>query len=576
MLNELIKSIRDVSMESSINVCDAIVGMINKNELVQEYDNECVFGDVIMESMMIFMESKNRERDRTPRNEISKWMEKNNLWYTGNNPNKKKFSNRIYHFLQQHDFNPADGTYRTDIKLKDGTYKRIKLNIEINGRIPLTQSEKKIFNQWKKNYVTKNKNGKLHFDWDKIFDDDRDDDDSYNEKAELNLYDKLRTVAKIVGGKNASYKLVADEIYLSIDTIKDKQAISQLTLKHEEGHANDFGNDDKSKQDLEEIDKIKSDSDKHRKDAFETRGMRGNNHDDKSRENYADAYSAKHAKIRTRNDSTRDITNKDMLKHFQYIDRSLSSIGRDIDTLINYVDYIIKTCNRILSDTGNDDSLDKFVRLSDRVYGLSYTVDKINRKRTEVEQELSILGKTDNELMKLQEELRKSKKSYSMEFEFEEANKVAQHLELVKDYLNGFKPANVEERKKTLQNELQKTEQWEKSRLKKLENKIDGDVGYKSAFTGRRIALSLSNKDIAEIFSKAKTEKEANTMILNKLKPAVKRIRDKLVKAKSNLEETKKLDNRIKDVSTRVRYEFAKKYVKEYFEELSIDYGYYD
>lgn len=571
MLNELIKSIRDVSMESSINVCDAIVGMINKNELVQEYDNECIFGNVIMESMMIFMESKNRERDRTPRNEISKWMEKNDLWYTGNNPNKKKLSNRIYHFLQQHDFNSADGTYRTDIKLKDGTYKRIKLNIEINGRIPLTQREKNIFDRWKKYYITKDAwQGCLRIDWYKIQKADPSEE-------ERDLMDKLLCISNMAGGKNAFYESEADELYISVNTLKGKQAESQFIMKHEEGHAYDMKDNNKSKQDLEEINKIKRDSDKFRKDAVQ-KGMLSNDHDDDSKENYADSYAAKHAKIRTKNNSTRNISDKEFAKVFHSLDRIFSENGEltTIDDSIHNIELSIGHCDQILNGGNDQHPLQKYVLLSDRVHAIGNAVKKINEKQKEINNELSILDKTDNELMELRKELENQLKRPEVFHDGDKYNELDDYLSLVEDFLDGFKPDDLVEHKQVLQKRLQNVENNEKIHIKQISNKPIPSRGYRSALFGGRIGLSLNNKDIDEIVSKAKTKKEAETMILNKLTPAVKRIRDKLVKAKSSLEETKKLDNRIKDVSTRVRYEFAKKYIKEYFEELSIDYGYYD
>lgn len=571
MLNELIKSIRDVSMESSINVCDAMVGMINKNELIQEYDNECVFGDVIMASMMIFMESKNRERDRTPRNEISKWMEKNDLWYTGNNPNKKKLSNRIYHFLQQHDFNPADGTYRTDIKLKDGTYKRIKLNIEINGRIPLSQSEKKIFDEWKKDYITKDSwTGHLEIDWDAIL-------QTHPSEKEKDLIEKLNTVSAMAGDNNAFYESNSDELFMSIGTLKSKQVMSQFVLKHEEGHAYDAKDNDKSKQDLEEINKIKQDSDKHRKDAAE-KGMLSDRHDDDSAENYADSYAVQHGKIRTKNNSTRNISDNDLLKNFQSLDRLLNEqrMSTTIDSAIRDIEFSIKHCDDIIKNTDGGRSFRKYVSLSHRVEQISIALKNIDKKQKEIDNELSILDKTDDELMKLKKELESQLKSQEVIRDRYKFNELEDCLSIVEDFLDGFKPVDVEERKQALQKQMQKTKDKEKSDMKKLPNIPYGRKGYQAALSGRPMGLSLSNKDIDEIVSKAKTKTEVETMILIKLTPVIKRIRDKLVKAKSNLEETKKLDNRIKDVSTRVRYEFAKKYVKEYFEELSIDCGYYD
>ena len=110
MLNDLINSIDEAIDETTINVCESMANYIDKyNELFYHSDNM----ELLMEytdTFNIYCESKNRERDKTPRNDIAKWMEKKGYWYTGDNPSKKKKCMRMYHFLQQYEFDPSDET----------------------------------------------------------------------------------------------------------------------------------------------------------------------------------------------------------------------------------------------------------------------------------------------------------------------------------------------------------------------------------------------------------------------------------------------------------------------------------
>lgn len=564
-MTDYIKILNDVIMESEMDVMNSIINYIDKGDLVNEYGVESCVNDIFMESMMWFMESKNRERDRTPRNDISKWMEKNNLWYTGNNPNKKKLSNRIYHFLQQHDFNPSDGTYKTDIKLKDGSYKRLKLNIEINGRVPLTQREKDIIERWKKYYVEKNKNGNLSFDWYAIKKADPN-------QEETDLMDKLRSIEYIHGGNNAFYHRDGDEIYMSIDTLKHKQSDSQMTLKHEEGHAYDFKDNAKTDSDIKEINKIIEDSDKH-KDAANKIGMRSNSHDAESSESFADVYAVKNAKIRTKKNSTRNISNKDLLKHFEQIDKHLRDTGfaTSIDGCFNDISRAIDNCETAL----NDDKAIQFkylIDLTDRVGAIGKAIERIHDKETKIDYELSLLGKSDEELKALAKNLRSTLtalKGASGTFANETRSEIEDKLEIIEDFLDGFKPSNIDKHKESLEKSRDRIRRKETDHLKSLQNKPwFGRAGYDKAVSGGVITMSLNNKDIDEIMSKAKTREEAESMILNKLKPSIKRVQEKLKSAKKSLEEVKKTNSTIKDVSTRVRYEFAKKYIKEYFDEF--------
>ena len=560
-MTDYIKILNNVIKESEIDVMNSIINYIDKGDLINEYGVESCVNDIFMESMMWFMESKNRERDRTPRNDISKWMEKEGIWYTGNNPNKKKLSNRIYHFLQQHDFNPSDETYKSDIKNKDGSNKRLKLKLEINGRIRLSQKEKDIVEKWKKHHLVKNEKGKLSFDWEGIEKNCQDDQEE-NELMEI-----LHNLKYIHGGNNAFYHGDGDEIYMSIDTLKHKQSDSQISLKHEEGHAYDMKDNAKTDSDIKEINKIKEDSDKHKKDAAKI-GMRSNEHDIEDSESYADVYSVKHAKIRTKDNSVRNVSNKELLKHFQNTDRLLTSkeLASSIDECIDDVGRAMETCDTLLEDKGG--MLKYLVNLTGRVQNIGKSVERINNKQKEIDTELSLLDKTDDELKKLRDD---TKKHIELLGNGRWCKDVVQELnnklDIIDDFLDGFKPVNIEKHKESLNKSLQRTKEQEKQFLKELGNRpFFGKAGFEKAVSSGTLTLTISNKDIDEIVSKAKTREEADSMILNKMKPMIKRLKGKLDITKKQLEEIKKMDVKIKDTSTRVRYEFAKKYIKEYFD----------
>ena len=70
-MTDYIKILNDVIMESEIDVMNSIINYIDKGDLVNEYGVESCVNDIFMESMMWFMESKNRERDSIPRHDIS-------------------------------------------------------------------------------------------------------------------------------------------------------------------------------------------------------------------------------------------------------------------------------------------------------------------------------------------------------------------------------------------------------------------------------------------------------------------------------------------------------------------------
>ena len=262
-MTDLIYNIERVVQESQLNVCDAIIDLIDKYEAINEYDEESTVGEIVMESMSLFMEYVSKDKD-----EITKWMAKNGHFYEGKNPNKKKRTLRMYNFLKQHKFDPKDSTYESDIETKDGKKKRIKLKIDYGS------------------------------------DDLRDSMDMFN-------VNKTRDTRKVVSpfehgwqkevnsGVNASSRMNPDHLQITMGSkeMKGKQSNAQFTLKHEEGHAASALKNGKKgyrDEDAPEIrEKLDAYKDEHGKDALDS-------HDDSVEEIKADEYGAKHARVRTK------------------------------------------------------------------------------------------------------------------------------------------------------------------------------------------------------------------------------------------------------------------------------------
>ena len=141
---ESINNINETIQEADMAVLESMMYIIDKREMFVECNNETL-DEIFTESMSWFLESKNRERDKTPRNDIAKWMDEKGFWYTGDNPNRKKKCNRMYHFLQQHKFDPKTETYESDIETKDGKKERIKLDIKYGNSDMYVTTEDKIY-----------------------------------------------------------------------------------------------------------------------------------------------------------------------------------------------------------------------------------------------------------------------------------------------------------------------------------------------------------------------------------------------------------------------------------------------
>ena len=321
--------------------------------------------------------------------------------------------------------------------------------------------------------------------------------------------------------------------------------------------------------------KIKKDSIKHRKDALE-KGLKSNAHDVRDFESFADSYAVKNAKIRTKKNSTRNLNEKDLPKIFEKIDRYLQDkhMSESIDDCIANIDKAIGNCDGFINN-----KLMTRIALTDRVNGIAKAVERIQEKQQEVEIELSVLGKSNDELQELEKKLHDDLKRLKP---FDDTRKEIEYIDdtlsTVQDFLDGFKPTDAEKRKKDLEESLKRTKEKELKRLESSRNKPwGGKGGFEAAIHNkdRKPVMSLNNKDIVEIATKAKSREEAYNMMHDKMVPAVKRIKEKLKNTKNSLEELKKTDNKIKDTSTRVRHEFAKKFIKEYFDNFFDDFDLY-
>ena len=597
-LLDLIRSIQTVSMESSINVCDAIVSMIDKNELIKEYDDESIFDDIIMESMMIFMESKNRERDKTPRNEISQWMEEKGYWYTGNNPKKKKECNRMYHFLQQHKFDPKTETYESDIKLKDGSNKRIKLNIDKHTMLEQDDTDRKNIAEMLKLFGKTNKKGKRYIDFSQmsIFD--------YMEFG--NTIQKIEILDLVKKGDNAFYSSDFDDITMGSKTLKGRQIHSQFTLKHEEGHADDF-NKSKSRDHADEIRKIKQQANAHNR-SKESEGLILNSHDKSSSENYADSYAVKNSRKRTSKNGTTTLSKKDVEKIFKEMDRYLETNGNTIDGCIHTIDEILKVIGNLL--TGSWDG-SFWISNLDQVKMLVKTRQAVNRQIKIIDE---ILPSTSNDeaLMEVDDETRRKLRQTRLEYEklskeyeslkeqYDEEFEDWDNIEFNKQESNTVSSEDLDIMYEKLMGLQQQMRYLEETRdiidklistsPDKLKSKITDD-GLNSFITSiknnrKKTRFNISKhtmpilelpKDILiKVYNESDGDKEkAYGIIKNYYTPSLKRWESKLKKLREKLNKEFRLTNKMKDVSNQIRYEFAVKFVKEYFEYLMEDYDFY-
>ena len=341
MNNDVLDSIINVDtvvQEADVNVLDALMNVIDKNDMIQEWSDSEDFSELFMESMVWFTEAASKDKD-----EITKWMAKKGYWYNGDNPKKKKECNRMYQFLKQHDFRPSDETYKSDITDGNGGKKRIKLNIDPNS---ITKEDSEFLN------AVRNKDDK--------------ELTSEERMRRLLLEDTKSTDAKVRAGKNAFYTHKDESINMGSKTLKGKQQKSQLTLKHEEGHAESHSRGFANKH-LPEDHPASQALAEHK-----AAGKYVNSHDDSTEELMADLYAAIHGSIRTKNwgknKTARNISAADIQKHFNLFTHKSK---KDIEEMIS-------TTEKILSDDKDiiRENVDKILNYYEKHYGEKYIKDE--------------------------------------------------------------------------------------------------------------------------------------------------------------------------------------------------------
>ena len=501
-IHRIIIDVKSITMESSLSVMDTMIDLIDKNDLITEYAENDIMNDIIMESMMIFMESKNRDRDKTPRNEISKWMESKGYWYTGDNPKKKKECMRMYHFLQQHKFDPKTETYESDIDDDKGGKKRIKLNID------------KLYTQ-----------------------------------------DGTKRIMSTLKGDNAYYNATRDDINIGSNLLKKKkQAISQGRLKHEEGHANDYDKWRKSIKD-ENIRNIRNSANQFINDTAKT-GQFINSHDSDPDELYADLYSAKHARIRTKDrgkgkQATRAYMLKDLYQRYMSMSRNRLKNGNDAARELRTrrenqlkeldkkdkiykrlkdlkgnitekdVDTIFEICNDIKTDFTPPE-----ISMASSIKNINTCKDNISKWKSELEDLKKQAADCDDIFVKDMKLLEIEDIEDLMDNSIKKINSIADDLRSkMKNLKNEGKDINI-------------------NALKGLARK---NIGDKSVQDG-------VNEFLDKLIKHMDNEISIDKTILDDLDRAIK--------------ETKIVNDEGMEFSTALRYQYAKQFVKEYFKEL--------
>ena len=515
-IHESIDFVKSITMESSLSVMDTMIDLIDKNDLITEYSENDIMNDIIMESMMIFMESKDRERDKTPRNEISKWMEKKGYWYTGDNPKKKKECMRMYHFLQQHKFDPKDETYESDIKLNNGSNKRIKLNIDPS----LTKEQIATMDEISKEYINA-----------------------------MN--------ADVKRGKNAYYDPPSDSINISSKKIRSKQKYSQSELKHEEGHAKSAvegvraGIKGKSPA-LYNYTKFAKEEAEFLEKAINKYYI--NSHDESTEELHADKYSAINAKIRTRvHGNVRNLTEKDLKDIFMAMSRDIEEAS--FDSLRIYkkrlanIDKKINNCKRVL----------KFKKI-----GLAEFED-ISQVLESFKEDTSMSVTVKKHVISIASFLDDLVKLFNDAGGVKAAAKNCGGFikDLASEYLGNDKVDKLADEitraTKEIKNKLNDFGKKYKFIADKC-NELKNSKGYKM-LTDKKDELK---EDAVNSFARALYDNEIKKIIMTQL-PILNAERAEILKHI-------KLHTDFHDESSKMRYDWSKRFVKEYFEALYDDY----
>lgn len=511
IMGNIYDEINSVIMESSLSVLDAMMSIIDKNDMINEYSENEEFSDVFLESMMIFMEAS---KDVKQSKDIRKWMESKGYWYTGDNPKKKKECNRMYHFLQQHKFDPKTETYESDIDDGKGGKKRIKLNID---RVETEDPEFK------------------------------------------------RSVLK---GENAFHRTSKADITVGSKMLKKKQADSQFVLKHEEGHENSrvvnngerYSNYGNPVRDF--IDDYKGDWDNEK---FV------NDHDDSVEELKADEYGAKHTKIRTKNAgkqgkrAVRDLKTRDMLKIFmkmsdihlkngidaaeslrsrkEKFEKKIDDYNKTKDRLSKMKGHVSKSDIDFINDMIDDKNVGSAFHGDIRFYhNMAQSIDHVVKYRKELTDWQSKITEIEQKL---------NQDGINM---FEELNLKFRIEHLKKNIENASEP--IERGIKRIQKDIQ----YMKNNNKTFDTKL---------------VKGLRGSDLDDDRVQDKLGKMIDKCC-DSLDSVIKTNKDIIKDTDDIIKQIKLVNDEGMEFSTALRYKYAKQFVKEYFEELFDEYIYCD
>ena len=337
-----------------------------------------------------------------------------------------KERNRLNKFLKENDFDPKTGTYRSDIKLPNGQYARIPLNIgkswkgnniDAGGAHMNSVGLSGLMRRYEPNNTFMNKmlTDSIKHDQEKI-DILREDDPIKNAKLIKYYKNKIKSNRNRLNEKpdhEYQSKEYQDAInkFMSINMPKrelmKKPAQSNSTLKHEEGHSNlDINHptiDDNPKDTDYRTDVKYPGYDRHEASKAEQSPFRddegamsvdanGNivtnyskldDHDRNSEEHYADTYGVKHNRYAKNKDSALRSSRAtlDNMQSFETrrTNRKVKKYKKDTDTLINNLENI----NSILSSHLSDNKLDSndAIRIIDNITKNNKRIDDLKEWR---------------------------------------------------------------------------------------------------------------------------------------------------------------------------------------------------
>ena len=563
MNNNILDSIINIDttiQEADSCVLESLTNLIEKNEQIQEWSDNEDFSELFMESMMWFTEAASKNKD-----EITKWMAQKGYWYDGDNPKKKKECNRMYQFLKQHDFRPSDGTYLTDFTDgKSKEKKRLKLNID---DMAVTKEEKERYN----GILKKVRNGE------KLTEDEVSD--------YVDLKDKMESVQDLLTGSNAYFLPSENSINLGSKTLKSKQYHSQSTLKHEEGHADSYNNgtrpyEDSEYESLKDITRWKNDNlpdDHPAVKALEEHKKNGkyvNAHDNSTEELMADAYAAQHSKIRNKHKGSKNAKGERNITKSE-VQRSFDSMP-DLFTQYNkWVNAMEKTAeNRIPKFKAAIDGL-KNINVSEMAY------DTSENFFSDLQSKLKAIGVKTDGFDYVYSVYDRSSGDELMESSMLEdySRKYVDDLTGIKRTLEGwiaFDKAIKSDDDNQWTNCMRKYKdvyaEIQKYGTKNIKEEIDR---CKSRYDKLSSMMHIKiEKDKKELYLKFKSFMNhgrfpsAKSLLADYFKPIIDGL-EKSIKVQEKIKKTAK--NCLQETLT-LRANFAKQYVKEYFEELTNDY----